>query len=390
MTLKTIYDTLLPRNNNLNRRQSDFSQELSPDSLIKAMTNPNKVITNLIGDLPQKQRDIVIKRFGLKNGKRTTLEAIGNEYGITRERVRQIEEDALTRLRKPQVISQLAGYFDAISKHLTNHGHIKNEEHLLENDYKEIFTDCETSGHPRAIVHFLLTLGKPFDKIPETNDLHGFWTTNKAIVPEIKEIMADLHKKLEKHGKTINKETLLDFVNSSVKEKGVAATEKALISYINISKKIDSNVFGEYGMANWTEIKPRGMKDKAYLILKRLQKPVHFTQVAKEIEKAGLVKNRKGGLAKAHPQTVHNELIKDKRFVLVGRGTYALADWGFVPGTIKDVITQTIETAKKPLAKEEILSAVLAQRQVKENTILLNLQNKKLFRKVDGERYTLA
>lgn len=354
------------------------------------MINPNKVITNLISTLSPKQKDVIIKRFGLKDGKRMTLEAIGKEHGITRERVRQIEEDALNNLRKPRLISQLGDFFDAISKHLAGHGHIKREDHLLEKDVKEIFADCGISGHPKAIVNFLLTLGKPFEKISETKDWHGFWTTDKSIVPDIKSALVSLHKKLEDHGKPVNKDTLLDFAGSFVKQKIASPSEKALVSYINISKKIDSNVFGEYGLSHWADISPRGMKDKAYLILKRANKPIHFMQVAKEIEKAGLVKEKKGSLGRAHPQTVHNELIKDNRFVLVGRGTYALADWGFIPGTIKDVISKTLKEAKKPLDKKEIVSAVLAQRQVKENTVLLNLQNKTHFKKVDGERYILA
>lgn len=353
------------------------------------MTNPNKVITNLIGTLSLKQKDVVVKRFGLKNGRRMTLEAIGKEHGITRERVRQIEEDALNNLRKPQLISQLGEFFDAIAKHIADHGNVKNEEHLLEKDHKEIFANCEVSGHPRAIVHFLLTLGKPFEKVSETKDWHSFWTTDKSIVPDVKSALSSLHKKLEEHGKPVDRNTLLDFAGSLIKQKIASPSEKALVSYINISKKIDSNVFGEYGLAHWADISPRGMKDKAYLILKRSNKPIHFTQVAKEIEKAGLVKTKKG-TGRAHPQTVHNELIKDNRFVLVGRGTYALADWGFVPGTIKDVIAKTLKEAKKPLDKKDIVSAVLAQRQVKENTILLNLQNKKHFKKIEDEKYTLA
>ena len=167
------------------------------------------------------------------------------------------------------------------------------------------------------------------------------------------------------------------------KQKNLSTTDQALASYISTSKNINSNVFEQYGLAHWPEINPRGMKDKAYLVLKRLNKPLHFMQVASEIEKAGLAKKQ------AHPQTVHNELIKDSRFVLVGRGTYALTDWGYVPGTIKDVIAKSLSKSPKPLSKEEIVSAVLDQRQVKENTILLNLQNRKLFKKT-GEGYILA
>ena len=87
------------------------------------------------------------------------------------------------------------------------------------------------------------------------------------------------------------------------------------------------------------------------------------------------------------PQTVHNELIKDPRFVLVGRGLYALKEWGYEEGQVKDVILKILKEARKPLPKEEILAGVLKQRMVKENTVLLNLNNKKYFLKTPEGKY---
>ncbi len=53
-----------------------------------------------IKELEEKQREVVIRRFGLHGYERSTLEEVGNELGVTRERVRQIQMDALRRLRK--------------------------------------------------------------------------------------------------------------------------------------------------------------------------------------------------------------------------------------------------------------------------------------------------
>lgn len=346
--------------------------------------HPQKIVANLINSLSQKQKDVITKRFGLKDGQRRTLEAIGQEHGITRERVRQIEEDALNNLRKPQLISQVNDFLDTLSGHIENHGGLKKEEHLLEKDSHAIFAEHKFTSHPRPTVHLLLTIGEQFNKNHETKDWHSFWTTKKNIVPDVKSTISALHDKLKSHKQPVDKEVLVNFTREIAKQKNLPNSDEALMSYVNISKNIDSNVFGQYGLAHWPEISPRGMKDKAYLVLKRLNKPLHFIQVAKEIEKAGLAKKM------AHPQTVHNELIKDNRFVLVGRGTYALTDWGFAPGTIKDVIIKTLSESKKSLSKEEIIAAVLNQRQVKENTVLLNLQNKRTFKKTDEGKYILA
>ena len=92
---------------------------------------------------------------------------------------------------------------------------------------------------------------------------------------------------------------------------------------------------------------------------------------------------------KANIATVHNELIKDSRFVLVGRGLYALKEWGYEPGVVKEVIAKVLRAEDKPLTKEEVFQKVLKQRLIKENTILLNLQDKSCFFKDEAGRYTI-
>jgi len=156
-----------------------------------------------------------------------------------------------------------------------------------------------------------------------------------------------------------------------------------LFSYIGLCREISKNPFDEWGLIDSPEVSPKGVKDKSYLIFKQEKKPLHFTQVAELINQTAF------GGRQAHFQTVHNELIKDPRFVLVGRGTYALADWGYEPGTVRDVLVSVLKNAKGGLNKEEIIKIVQAKRLVKENTILLNLQNKKVFKKIDNERFTL-
>ena len=60
-----------------------------------------------LDELEEKQRDVVVRRFGLRNHPRGTLEEVGVELGVTRERVRQIQMDALRKLRR---ILEHSGY----------------------------------------------------------------------------------------------------------------------------------------------------------------------------------------------------------------------------------------------------------------------------------------
>jgi len=75
--------------------------------------------------------------------------------------------------------------------------------------------------------------------------------------------------------------------------------------------------------------------------------------------------------------------------VLIGRGIYALRDWGYKPGRVVDVIKEILKKATRPLTQEEIIKRVKEQRFAQENTIILNLHNKKYFKKLPDKRYTL-
>ena len=154
-----------------------------------------------------------------------------------------------------------------------------------------------------------------------------------------------------------------------------------------MSKKIAKGPFGQFGLKQWAEIRPRGVKDAAFLALKQSQKPMHFREIAQKATSllSSFLNNRQ-----VLPQTVHNELIRDPRFVLVGRGIYGLEEWGYLPGTVKDVIVFVLKQAGKPLDKDKIAKKVLDQRLVKENTVFLNLNNRAVFIRDNTGKYSLV
>lgn len=309
----------------------------------------------LLKDLPLRNREVISRRFGL-SGKRQTLEAIGKTHDITRERVRQVEEDSFKKLIKNAQSPQCQKVFLSIAKELKKTGNVRREDILLNQVGGKKF-----KNH----VLFLLTLAEPFQRAKETQDFHAFWFADK--------------NSLSLARKQVN-----SFI-SELKRKKKPLPAKIPVFCIEISKNILKGPEGLYGLSNWPEINPRGVKDKAYLILKRKQKPLHFTAVASLINSSSLFNSNK----KTIPQTVHNELIKDSRFVLVGRGLYALKEWGYQPGVVRQVLAGVLKNSKKALNKEQIVKEVLKQRQVKANTILLNLQNRKYFLKSSEDRYTV-
>ena len=227
---------------------------------------------------------------------------------------------------------------------------------------------------------FLLTLGDQFSRICEKKDFYYFWSTNPEAKTAVRDSLNQLVSDMQKVGKPISKE---NFYTEIASKRNLS--QQATFSYLEVSKRIQESKDAKLGLTDWPEIKPRGVRDKAFLVFKKHEKPLHFTEVAKLIDELEYNLPNK----KTYPQTVHNELIKDVRFVLVGRGTYALAEWGYVPGTIKDIIVKVLSDKKEPLYKDDLVNQVLAQRLVAKNTVLMNLNNKKQFDKDSEDKYFL-
>jgi DNA-directed RNA polymerase delta subunit len=152
--------------------------------------------------------------------------------------------------------------------------------------------------------------------------------------------------------------------------------------WLSISKSVAKNPLGEWGKVSSPNIRTRGVKDYAFLVMRRHGSPMHFKEVADAITKTFG--------KKTHYATTHNELIKDPRFVLVGRGMYALAEWGYKAGIAREVIQDILKREGEPLSKDEIIKRVMKERYFKKNTISVNLANSRYFKKSKNGLYTVA
>lgn len=318
-------------------------------------------------------KEIISLRFGLNNGKRQTLEATGKKYNITRERVRQIEEAAFSVFKNPSNIKKFKPVFKQIDNFFKKEGGLVKEERLFSE-----MTQADSLNSEKGNFYFILTLNPSCDRFVETDKFYPCWVNSKKVFSKAGDIVSKLAEYIKQDGKPLKFEDIYKFS----KTQGYSLTKRALNSYLDASKIISKNTFNEYGLSKWSEISPRGAKDKAYIILKQQRKPLHFKEVAQFISEAGLGNNP------AQPQTVHNELIKDNRFILVGRGTYALEEWGYKKGTVKEVIAQILKE-KGPLSREEVINEVSKNRYAKPNTILINLQNRKHFIRDEEGKYRL-
>jgi len=339
---------------------------------------PYKDITKkLLAELPVRSRDVLIKRYGLgKVSKRETLEAIGGEYKITRERVRQIEAFALNLIKKSEAYTNAEPSFAQLKQSMDDFGGVVHEQVFLESLAK----DKSTQNH----IHFILVVAEAFTKLKEDENFHYRWTTNSELATKVHQSLKNLCSNFSEGDLISEPELVNKFLVELKNIKDVSddpQVDQFADKWLLLSKNLAKNPLGEWGLAVSPNIRMRGIRDYAYLVLRQNKEPLHFADVAKKINQTF---DRS-----AHPATCHNELIKDARFVLVGRGLYALTEWGYSKGTVIEVIQRLLKE-KGPLTREEVIEKVLKKRQVKNNTILVNLQNPKFFKKNSDGKFVLA
>lgn len=335
---------------------------------------PKQSVKKFLSALPERSRDIITKRYGLgKNPDQMTLDAIGKTYGITRERVRQIENHAILIIRKSKVYAEEKGVFDEVEKIIRSLGGVVVEQDLL--DY--ISKEPSVQSH----INFLLVIGHPFKKIKEDEDFKHRWFIEEDLEKKIQASLKKMYENLRDDQLVSEQEMIKTFLGYIENVSEQYRTEEIAKRWLAVSKKVSKNPLGEWGKTKSSNISTKGMRDYAYLVIRKHGSPIHFREVAKSITS---VFNKK-----AHVATTHNELIKDPRFVLVGRGLYALSEWGYMSGVVKDVIKKLLDK-NGPMTRSEIVDKVMKERYVKENTIVINLQNKKYFKKNKEGKYESA
>lgn len=335
---------------------------------------PKQVVKQLLTPLPDRAQDVLIGRYGLgSDEKKLTLDAIGKKYGITRERVRQIENYALQSIRKSDVFTENKEVFNALAQMIDEHGGIVSEADFLNTFGK----DEDIKNH----INFLLVLGHLFIRRKEDVDFRHRLYTDEKHANRIQDVLHTLYKELGDDELIPESEFIAAFLKkvSDLNEK--YKNEEIVRRWLSISKRLGRNPLGEWGKASSSNVRAKGMRDYAYLAIKQHGSPMHFSEVAKAI--ANLFSR------KAHVATCHNELIKDKRFVLVGRGLYALSEWGYTAGVVKDVICNVLHECGE-LTRDEIIEKVRNERYVKDNTIIVNLQDSRVFKRGKDGKYSLV
>lgn len=344
-----------------------MSEKATPEATLDIKGSVANVLN---GIEREREREIIARRFGLYDRKET-LEQIGELLGITRERVRQLEKAILIRLKIAAEEGQveIAKLEKEFIKHLSEMGRIARVKDLS----TKLKTDADARDH--AHVAFVAELAPHLALVDENDHYHqSVGLSEHHDATAIKEKIDLVHKTIKKHGEPLTIEALHDQLDLEHPD-NVRALAR--------SSKHIANLKDKWGLTKWPTVNPKNIRDKIYAILSENGKPLHFSKVADSIKSSDFKRRD------VTTQAIHNELIKDSRFVLIGRGIYALKEWGYSSGTVSDIITDILKK-EGPLHRDEIVRKVLKKRQVKETTILLNLQGKPQFKRVARATYGIA
>ena len=332
-------------------------------------------IDGVLGIVEQeREREIISRRFGLFDRKET-LEQIGEMLGITRERVRQLEKAILIRLKiatEDGKIPAIADVERLIIRDLSENGRVGRVHDVTS---RLVEQDLVAAHKPH--IGFLAELSPKLTVVNENDSYHhSIGISEYGDEKTLKKRVDEVVKTIKQQGEPINIEDLhakLPSYEHPSHVRGLATVSKGL-AHLN----------EQWGLTKWPTVNPKNIRDKIYVVLAENAKPMHFSEIAKAIKASDFKRKN------VTTQAIHNELIKDDRFVLIGRGIYALDTWGYSKGTVSDIISEVLKEATEPLHRDEIVRRVLKKRHVKETTVLLNLQSKAQFKRTAKATYTIA
>ena len=359
---------------------ADASTTLSTQSIAtssKLSVDLQALLDDLFMVLTEKEAMVIKRRFALQGQPKQTLEKIGKHFKVTRERIRQIESIALSKLRRTVRTTKLNDVNEMAKSTLRMRGGVMREDELISQVLKRLQNSTDLDG---AVLRLSFSIDAELNTSGRSGTYVPFWRLETLVMEDISLIVENIVKILKKRKNCMKKEELISAVQALNLFKDRIPSKELVSSCFTIDERLREIDEG-WGLTEWRFVRPRSIRDKVEIVLRKTGTPLHFMEIANRIREARFDHKN------VTVQAVHNELIRYPQFVLVGRGLYALREWGYEPGTVADVI-ESILKEKGPLSKKEIIAEVAKQRTVKVGTISLNLQKMPYFVRVGRAVYS--
>ena len=326
--------------------------------------------------LTQKETEVIKRRFALTGQGKQTLEKIGKHFNVTRERIRQIESIALSKLKRTVRTTRLNEVNEIAKGILRTHGGLMLSSELVSTVLKRLPGSEMIDG---AVLRLSFSIDTEMASEGHSMTYKPFWRVSSLGLEDISTIVDMAVKFLNKRHSCMKASELISSIQAMPAFQGRVPSQELITSCLSIDERLKEIAEG-WGLTEWRFVRPRSIRDKVEIVLKKIAHPLHFMEIANQIREAHFDHKN------VTVQAVHNELIRYPQFVLVGRGLYALREWGYEPGTVADVI-ETILKEKGALSKKQIIEEVGKQRTVKVGTISLNLQKMPYFVRVGRAVY---
>lgn len=331
---------------------------------------------SILATLPEKEKIVITRRIGLEN-EQETLQSIWNDFWITRERVRQIENAWIQKIWRILNWHELQTIQEKAKEILSMNWWLLIKDELLTLIAKDNNLDNDFNTSVLEIIlqsDFDLKKSKP--KIKEKVYFYLPTINTKIVGKTLNSIMSFLKKR--KDIDEIN--NICTVIVDELKEEYSDINKAFVNSVMNISLEIVKWEEKYAWLKKWKILNPTTLKDKSIYIFRKNKKPFHFIELTNKI-----IDHFKEPVKVA---TVHNELIRNNDFVLIWRWIYVLKEWWYKSWTVLDMIIDVLSKSKEPMSSDDIINRVLKVRKVKPTTIYMNLQNKKYITRVWRNLYT--
>ena len=337
-----------------------------------------KSFTDLLATLSEKEKKVISKRAWL-NGERETLQSIGNSFtpSITRERVRQIEDSWIKKISRSIKTTNLESIQVSGVNFVKLHWGVISSELLINNIIKDLNISWDVNYD---MIEMVLQADNELEKSKQKLGCKIFFYLPVVKKEQIDSVHKEALRLLKKKKNVMEKNALYEAIKNNIWNNAELST----VFVDSCLKLFDDIVYWEENLiwlTKWKILNPKTLKDKTIYVMKKEKTPMHFVEIANKITE--LLEE------KVKVNTIHNELIRNPEFVLIGRWIYALKEWWFNPGTVLDVIVTILDKNWEPMSTDEITAEVLKTRKVRPTTIYMNLQNKQVFERVGRKYYQL-
>lgn len=338
-----------------------------------------RLLHGLLGVLSAKERYVITHRYALEGRPHTTLARIGRHFGVTRERIRQVEKYALGKLQRASKERQLVLICEFVKELLAAHGGLQAQDRVI-NEVDRFLPHVSATLAPE--LKLIICLDHNIVQVGNTVNYHPHFRLYDFSFSDMRCVSKSALSTLNRRKILTPVSTLVNLVQDDIGYDHAIFKGTFVKACLELDKRIKIQD-GEVSLYEWRHVNPRTLRDKIQYVLSSANRPLHFMDIVEEIGKYGFDKRT------VSLQAVHNELINCDDFVLIGRGIYALISWGYEKGTVSDVIAQVLEEDGSMYA-DQLIERVLSRRQVKRVTISVNLKNRDLFKKLPDGRYALV